>query len=98
MSLVRSGATRLAAPTLGRDGALLTSADGVLRMPAMDVPLRSSVGAGNESLGATVLALAGGASKREGLGRGTAAGATVIACAGGRRGSGGRMWSGAIAS
>jgi 6-phosphofructokinase 2 len=98
MSLVRSGATRLAAPTLGRDGALLASADGVLRMPAMDVPMQSSVGAGDASLGATVLALARGASKREGLRRGTAAGATVIASAGGRRGGGGRMWSGAIAS
>jgi 6-phosphofructokinase 2 len=82
MALVRSGATRLVALTLGRDGALLAAADGVLRMPAMDVPMQSSVGAGDAFLGATVLALARGASKREALGWGTAAGATVIACAG----------------
>jgi 6-phosphofructokinase 2 len=82
MALVRSGATRMVALTLGRDGALLASDDGVLRMPAMEVPMQSSVGAGDAFLGATVLALARGASQREALGWGTAAGATVIACAG----------------
>ncbi len=82
MALVRSGAARLVALTLGRDGALLASADGVLRMPAMDVPMQSSVGAGDAFMGATALALARGGSKREALAWGTAAGATVIACAG----------------
>ncbi len=88
MALVRSGAARLVALTLGRDGALLASADGVLRMPAMDVPMQSSVGAGDAFMGATALALARGGSKREALAWGTAAGATVIACAGTARSGG----------
>jgi 6-phosphofructokinase 2 len=82
MALVRCGAARMVALSMGRDGALLATAEGVLRMPAMDVPMQSSVGAGDAFLGATVLALARGASKREALAWGTAAGATVIACAG----------------
>ena len=48
----------------------------------MDVPMQSSVGAGDAFLAATALALARGGSKREALAWGTAAGATVIACAG----------------
>ena len=44
--------------------------------------MQSSVGAGDAFLGAAALALARGASKREALAWGTAAGATVIACAG----------------
>lgn len=82
MALVRRGSARLVAVTLGRDGALLATPDGVLRMPAMDVPMNSSVGAGDAFLAATTLALARGAIPAEALAWGTAAGATVIACAG----------------
>ena len=82
MTLVRRGAARLIAVTLGRDGALLATPDGVLRMSAMDVPMRSSVGAGDAFLAATTLALARGCTPRDALAWGTAAGATTIACAG----------------
>lgn len=82
MALVRRGAARLVAVTLGHEGAFLASPDGVLRMPAMDVPMHSSVGAGDAFLAATTLALAHGAPPAEALAWGTAAGATVIACAG----------------
>lgn len=82
MALVRSGATEMVAATLGHDGALLATRDGVLRMPAMDVPMHSSVGAGDAFLAATTLALARGDSPIDALSWGTAAGATVIACAG----------------
>lgn len=82
MALVRSGATRMVALTLGADGALLACADGVLRMPAMDVPMHSSVGAGDAFLAAMTLALARRATPMQALAWGTAAGATVIACAG----------------
>ena len=82
MALVRRGTARLIAVTLGRDGALLATPDGVLRMPAMDVPMRSSVGAGDAFLAATTLALARGCTPREALAWGTAAGATTITCAG----------------
>jgi 6-phosphofructokinase 2 len=82
MDLVRRGAARFVALTLGRDGALLASPEGTIRMPAMDVPMHSSVGAGDAFLGAMTLALAHGAEPAEALGWGTAAGATAIACAG----------------
>ena len=82
MALVRSGAARLVAVTLGRDGALLATPDGVVRVPAMDVPMHSSVGAGDAFLAATTLAMARGATPSDALAWGTAAGATAIACAG----------------
>ena len=82
MALVRSGAARLVATTLGGDGALLATQDGVLRMPGMEAPMHSSVGAGDAFLAAATLALARGDSPAEALAWGTAAGATTIACAG----------------
>jgi 6-phosphofructokinase 2 len=82
MNLVRRGAARFVALTLGREGALLATPEGTIRMPAMDVPMHSSVGAGDAFLGAMTLALARGADPAEALGWGTAAGAAAIACAG----------------
>ncbi len=82
MALVRSGAARLVAVTLGQQGALLATPDGVLRLPGMDVPMHSSVGAGDAFLGAAALSLARGGSPAEALAWGTAAGTTAIACAG----------------
>jgi 6-phosphofructokinase 2 len=82
MELVRRKAARMVAVTLGAQGALLASRDGVVRMPAMDVPMHSSVGAGDAFLAATALALARGNSPEDALAWGTAAGATAIACAG----------------
>ena len=83
MALVRRGATRMVALTLGAEGALLATPDGVLRMPAMDVPMHSSVGAGDAFLAATSLgAGAWRSTPAEALAWGTAAGATAIACAG----------------
>jgi 6-phosphofructokinase 2 len=82
MELVRRGLARFVAVTLGHEGALLATPDGVIRMPAMDVPMRSSVGAGDAFLAATTLALARGAAPVDALAWGTAAGATAIACAG----------------
>jgi 6-phosphofructokinase 2 len=82
MDLVYRGSARLVAVTLGRDGALLATPDGVVRMPAMDVPVHSTVGAGDAFLAATTLALARGATSLDALAWGTAAGATAIACAG----------------
>ena len=82
MDLVRRGAARFVAVTLGGEGALLATRDGVLRLPAIGVPVHSSVGAGDAFLAATTLALARGAPPLEALAWGTAAGATAIACAG----------------
>ena len=82
MALVRSGAARMVALTLGAEGALLATEDGVIRMPAMDEPMHSSVGAGDAFLAATTLALACGSTPADALAWGTAAGAAAIACAG----------------
>lgn len=82
MALVRRGAARMVAVTLGSEGALLATADGVIRMRAMDEPMHSSVGAGDAFLAAATLALARGAPPVDALAWGTAAGAAAIACAG----------------
>jgi 6-phosphofructokinase 2 len=82
MALVRCGAARMVAVTLGRDGALLATCDGVYRMPAMDVPMHSSVGAGDAFLAAATMALSRGVGPMDALAWGTAAGATAIECAG----------------
>jgi 6-phosphofructokinase 2 len=82
MDLVRRGSALLVAVTLGRDGALLATPDGVVRMPAMDVAVHSTVGAGDAFLAAATLALAREATPWHALAWGTAAGATAIACAG----------------
>jgi 6-phosphofructokinase 2 len=60
MALVRRGAARMVAVTLGADGALLATEDGVLRVPAMEEAMHSSVGAGDAFLAAATLALACG--------------------------------------
>jgi 6-phosphofructokinase 2 len=82
MALVESGAARMVAVSLGAAGALLACSDGIVRMPAMAVPMHSSVGAGDAFLAAMTLALARRATPFEALAWGTAAGATAIACAG----------------
>jgi 6-phosphofructokinase 2 len=56
-ALVSSRKARLVAVTLGGDGALLAAPEGVIRLPAIAVPVRSAVGAGDSFLGAMVWAL-----------------------------------------
>jgi 6-phosphofructokinase 2 len=82
MALVRRGAARMVAVTLGAEGALLATEDGILRMPALDEAMHSSVGAGDAFVAAATLALARGGTPADALTWGTAAGATAIACAG----------------
>lgn len=82
MQLVSRGAARLVAVSLGRDGALLATAHGVIRAPGLNVPMKSSVGAGDAFLAALTLALARGSGPPDALAWATAAGATAIVCAG----------------
>lgn len=82
LGLIRSGRTRMVAVTLGEDGAFLAAEDGVIRMPALPVPFRSAVGAGDSFLAAMTLALSEGKSKREALAWGIAAGTAAVVCAG----------------
>jgi 6-phosphofructokinase 2 len=75
--IVRSGHAQYVAVTLGYLGALLVSADGELRLSAIEVEVRSAVGAGDSFVGAATYALASGqsieAAFRLGLAAGTAA-------------------------
>jgi 6-phosphofructokinase 2 len=58
--LITGGHAELVAVTLGSAGALLASRDGVERLPALAVEVRSAVGAGDSFLGAMVWALSEG--------------------------------------
>jgi 6-phosphofructokinase 2 len=75
--IVARGAAKFVACTLGADGALLASSDGVLRLPAIHVRVRSAVGAGDSFLGAMVWALSEGHSPEEAFRLGMAAGAAA---------------------
>lgn len=77
-ALVHQGKAELVAVTLGAEGALLASAEGIVRMPALHVPVRSAVGAGDCFLGAMTYALSEGKPPEEALRFGVAAGAAAV--------------------
>jgi 6-phosphofructokinase 2 len=76
--LVADGAAELVAVTMGAGGALLASADGVLRLPAIHVSQQSAVGAGDSFLGGMVWALSEGRSVVDAFRFGIAAGAAAV--------------------
>jgi 6-phosphofructokinase 2 len=76
--LVRQGMAEIVAVTMGVDGAVLASRDGILRLPAIHVRTRSAVGAGDSFLGAMVWALAEGWSREDAFRLGMAAGASAV--------------------
>lgn len=82
VDLVRSGAARMIALTLGGDGAILATADGALQLPAMAVKERTGVGAGDSFLAGLVLGLARGQPADEALQLAIAAGAAAVAGSG----------------
>ena len=68
------------AVSLGQDGAILCTNEGVCRLPAVKVETCTAVGAGDSFLAGLVLGLARGLPHREALALGISAGAaTVIA-------------------
>lgn len=79
LALVRAGAARMVAVSLGAEGAILATDAGVLRRPALPGPVQSAVGAGDAFLAAMVLALARGAAPEAALNWGIAAGAAAVA-------------------
>lgn len=82
MDLLRQGAAGLIAVTLGHEGAMLAEPGGVLRLPALDVPVRGAVGAGDSFLAAMVLSLSRGEPPREAFAWGMAAGAAAVMATG----------------
>ncbi|WP_137131648.1 1-phosphofructokinase family hexose kinase [Rhizobium sp. FY34] len=76
--LVARGAARHVALTLGEDGAMLVGPDGALPLPAIKVPVRSAVGAGDSFVGAMVWALSQGQEMAEAFRFGLAAGAAAV--------------------
>jgi 6-phosphofructokinase 2 len=80
--MVRAGGTRMIALTLGRDGALLATADDAIRLPAIAVTERSAVGAGDSFLAGLVLGLAQRRSNHDALRMALATAAAAVASAG----------------
>lgn len=76
--LVEDGHVQMVALTLGADGALLATRDGVWRAAAPAVDVVSAVGAGDSFLAAMVLGLASGLAAEEAFRRGVAAGSAAL--------------------
>lgn len=78
MAIVRRGQAEHVAVTMGRNGALLANAAGIVRLPAIRVPTASAVGAGDSFLAAMVFALASGRDPADAFRFGLAAGAAAV--------------------
>ncbi len=76
--IVARGSAELVAVTMGADGAILASKEGVLRLPAIHVRVRSAVGAGDSFLSAMIWALSQGRPPVEAFRLGIAAGAAAV--------------------
>lgn len=76
--LVSGGGAEIVAVTMGREGALLASAAGMLRVSAPHVAARSAVGAGDSFLGAMVWALANDWALESAFRLGIASGAAAV--------------------
>jgi 6-phosphofructokinase 2 len=76
--LLRNGAARGIAVSLGADGAILATADGLRRRPAVKVEVRSAVGAGDTFLAGMVLAMSRGSDAATALRFATAAAAVAV--------------------
>ena len=78
LGLVLRGAAEMVAVTMGAAGSLLVRSSGFVRMPAIAVEARSTVGAGDSFLGAMTVALAEGRSPADAHVYATAAGAAAV--------------------
>ena len=76
--LVKSGAAKIVAVTLGADGAILATETGLLFMPALKTEVMSAVGAGDSFLGAMLFALSQGWQPEKAFAFGMAGGAAAL--------------------
>ena len=98
--LLARGFAKVIVVSLGERGALLVAEDAELRMPAIEVPAGSAVGAGDSMVAGITLALASGKSLEEALRYGVAAGAAALITPGSelaRREDVERLYSAALA-
>ncbi|MDH4439032.1 MAG: 1-phosphofructokinase family hexose kinase [Rhizobium sp.] len=79
---VRRGAAEFIAVTLGADGAILVSADKIVRLPAIQVPVNSATGAGDSFVAGIVWSLAEGHGIEDAFHFGQASGAAAVMTAG----------------
>ncbi len=77
-TLVESGSAQIVALTLGREGALLGTRNGLHRLAGLQVKAESAVGAGDSFLAAMTLGLAEGCSAEEAFARAVAAGTAAV--------------------
>jgi 6-phosphofructokinase 2 len=77
-ALVANGAVEHLAVTLGRDGALLASRSGALRLRGPKVEAKSAVGAGDSFVAGMTFALARGQNVEDAFMLGMAAGAAAV--------------------
>lgn len=80
--LVEQGRCEVAIVSLGARGALLASTQGVERLPAVQVPAKTAVGAGDSMLAGVLVGLIRGLDLREAARYGIAAGAAALLAAG----------------
>ena len=76
--IVAAGQARLVAVTLGHKGSILVSARGAFFLPAVDVEVRSAVGAGDSFLAGMTYGLASGQDELTAFRMGAAAGAAAV--------------------
>lgn len=76
--LISAGRTQAVALTLGEDGALLVTADEILRAAPMKIEVVSAVGAGDCFLGGMMAALAAGQPMKEAFRMAVAAGSAAV--------------------
>lgn len=76
--IVGAGFAQYVAVTLGHLGAMLVSGQGTMRLPAIEVEVRSAVGAGDSFVGAATHALALGQSIEQAVRLGLAAGTAAV--------------------
>lgn len=76
--IVARGLAEIVAVTLGHRGALVATADAVLRLPAIPITAASAVGAGDSFLAAMIFALSQGETVAEAAKLGLAAGAAAV--------------------
>lgn len=99
--LLARGFAKVIVISLGERGALLVAEGTELRMPAIEVPVGSAVGAGDSMVAGITLALTSGKSLEEALRYGVAAGAAALITPGSelaRREDVERLYSAALAS